>query len=87
MSNLLNLVRIQELKESQNQKQKHFITQSKKLSEERDEAVKTQTEIQEQCQEKMEKYDDLMADINKQLLESQKQIGKNGFYELENPNF
>ena len=67
---------LRDLEESQKQKQTHFINQSKKLSEEREEAVKAQKEIQEKCQEKMDKYDEIMADINLKLLEQEKQVGK-----------
>lgn len=67
---------LRDLEESQKQKQTHFINQSKKLSEEREEAVKAQKEIQDKCQEKMDKYDEIMADINLKLLEQEKQVGK-----------
>jgi len=68
--------KLKELEDSQGQKQKHFISQTKKLSSERDQAVKAQTDIQDKCQEKMGKYDEIMADINLKLLEKDKEIGK-----------
>jgi hypothetical protein len=63
------------LEENLAQKQKHFINQNKKLTQEKDLAVKAQTEIEENCKEKMDKYDEIMADINLKLLEKDKLIG------------
>lgn len=70
---------LRDMEENNKQKQTHFINQSKKLSQERDDAVKAQKEIQEKCQEKMDKYDEIMADINLKLLQQEKQVGKFNF--------
>ena len=55
-------------------KQKHFIAQTKKLSQERDEAVAAQKSIQEQCEEKVHKSDEIMAQVTLKNLEQEKEI-------------
>ena len=64
------------MEESNKQKQTHFIEQTQKLSKERDDAVKTKNDIKQQCEEKMSKYDEIMAEVNLKSLEQEKQIGK-----------
>lgn len=66
----------QELEASHQQKQKHFITQTKKLIQEREEAVEALNEVQDKCKDKLDKYDEIMAEVNLRLLEQEKEIGK-----------
>lgn len=68
------------MEENTKQKQKHFIDQTQKLSKERDDAVQAKKTIQEECEEKMHKYDEIMAEVNLKSLEQEKQIGKSIFH-------
>jgi tRNA(Phe) wybutosine-synthesizing methylase Tyw3 len=63
-----------ELEASHQQKQKHFITQTKKLIKEREDAVEALNDVQDKCKDKLEKYDEIMAEVNLRLLEQEKEI-------------
>ena len=51
---------LKQAEELHKQKQAHFIKQSKKLSQERDEAISAKVAIQKECDEKMERYDQII---------------------------
>jgi len=66
--------KIRELEDSQKQKQIHFIEQSKKLSQERDQAQETLASEQERCNKTLEDYKIIMNDVNRKLLDYEKEI-------------
>ena len=66
---------IKEMEDAQRQSQNKFISMTKKLSLERDEAVKAKDEIQDQIGGKLTKLEDITAEIKVQINVRNQEIG------------
>lgn len=73
---------IKDAEESHKQKQKQFISQNKKLVQERDEAVRAKDGIQAEWGDNITKSEDLIIEMETQIQERSKEIGIPNYLKL-----